>query len=498
MHEREEPERQGSGSIEPQQQQQQQNDEGRKSHSQDGEDDEQPPKPVGFWDASLSKVRKEVVLGWLRTTLILCTFILTVLSMYWAVLFPVEQNLEALTVAIVSFDAQFPPYVGTRPIVGQAVEQAAVEEAQKANGVLGYTVRQPSDYDQDPIAVRQAVYEEQLWAAIIVNNNATALLEQAVATGNQSYDPLGAIQIIYNEARDQTTYDSYILPQLSQLQTNIQAQFGKQWIQQVLSNTSLDAQTYRRAPQALNPAIGASMFNLRPFTPPTATPAVTIGLIYLIIIAFFSFSFYLPIHTKYLVPKGHPPMHFYQVVIWRYFATLTAYMFLSLAYSLVSLAFQIPFSNKFPHSDTNVANNPDAFGKGTFVVYWMLNWVGMAALGLASENVTMVVGQPWTGLWLIFWVISNVSTAFYALELAPGFFRWGYAWPLHQVVNASRTLLFDTHSKLGLNFGILFAWCAVNTALFPFCCLFMRWKTNKEEVERRQGLRQEIRYLVDG
>ena len=42
------------------------------------------------------------------------------------------------------------------------------------------------------------------------------------------------------------------------------------------------------------------------------------------------------------------------------------------------------------------------------VVYWMLNFVGMAALGLACENVAMVVGQPWTGLWLIF-VSSNRS-----------------------------------------------------------------------------------------
>ena len=42
---------------------------------------------------------------------------------------------------------------------------------------------------------------------------------------------------------------------------------------------------------------------------------------------------------------------------------------------------------------------------------------GMIALGLACENVAMIVGQPWTGLWLIFWVITNVSTAFYDIEL---------------------------------------------------------------------------------
>ena len=35
-------------------------------------------------------------------------------------------------------------------------------------------------------------------------------------------------------------------------------------------------------------------------------------------------------------------------------------------------------------------------------MYWMLNWVGMIALGLACENVAMIVGQPWTAFWLIF------------------------------------------------------------------------------------------------
>ncbi len=49
------------------------------------------------------------------------------------------------------------------------------------------------------------------------------------------------------------------------------------------------------------------------------------------------------------------------------------------------------------------------------------------------------------------------------------------------VVEASRTILFDVHSKIGLNFGILFAWSAVNTALFPLTCYFMRWKTVREK-----------------
>jgi hypothetical protein len=55
----------------------------------------------------------------------------------------------------------------------------------------------------------------------------------------------------------------------------------------------------------------------------------------------------------------------------------------------------------------------------------------MIALGLACENVAMIVGQPWTGLWLIFWVITNVSTAFYDIEL-------GIDAPLRPIQNAAQ------------------------------------------------------------
>ena len=117
----------------------------------------------------------------------------------------------------------------------------------------------------------------------------------------------------------------------------------------------------------------------------------------------------------------------------------------------------------------------------------------MNALGIACENVAMVIGMPWTALWLMFWVITNVSTSFYALELEPVFFRWGRAWPLFNIVQASRQILFDLHSRIGLNFGILFAWAAVNATLFPFCCYFMRWKTERA---KRKAEKSSEKYTI--
>lgn len=454
-----------------------------------------PPKPVGFFDSRLHKTRIEVAWKWAATTLGLMVVILCILSMYWAVLFKVNDNMSALTVIVVDFDGQSAPYTGVQPLVGPAMTRAA-RQTRQPTGTLGWEVRSAAEFNYDPIAVRQYIYDEHAWAAVIVNNNATALLRAAVQNGNAQYDPMGAAQIIYVQARDETTYANYITPQLTQYQTMVTSMFGEQWVARVLSDNTLNPAVYSNAPQALSPAIGFSMFNLRPFTPPTATPAVSIGLIYLIILAFFSFAFYIPIYSKFVIPADHPPMHFWELMFWRLGLVVLTYLFLSLAYSLVSLAFQIPFSNTFPHNDVTVANTPDAYGKGTFVVYWMLNWIGMIALGLASENVTMVIGQPWTAIWLIFWVITNVSTSFYSIALSPGFFKWGYAWPLHNIVEASRTILFDTHSRIGLNFGVLFAWAAINIICFFPAAIIFRWKNTKEQMKKVP--QSNLRWLLDG
>lgn len=238
---------------------------------------------------------------------------------------------------------------------------------------LGFVTVPPSAYNDDHLQVREAVYQEEAWAAIVINSNATTLLRQAVETGNSSYDPTGAIQLVYNEARDQDAYYNYIYPNIQALQTQISAEFGQKWAAQVFSNSSIDRANLEKAPQAVSPGISFATFQLRPFVPYTATPAVSIGLIYLIIISFFSFSFFLPIHMRFVSP-GHPPLKFYQVIIWRWCATIVAYLILSLFYSLVPLAFQFPFGQP-PGSQYVSVTDPNAFGYGTFPVYWMINFV---------------------------------------------------------------------------------------------------------------------------
>lgn len=153
---------------------------------------------------------------------------------------------------------------------------------------------------------------------------------------------------------------------------------------------------------------------------------------------------------------------------------------MSLSYSFVSLAFQIPFSSQ-PYSHVEPpppGASVNGYGHASFIVYWAINYLGMCALGFACENVAMVVGQPFTAIWLIFWVISNVCTAFYPLELAAGVYRYGLFFPLYNVVKATRVVLFDlTPEHMGRHIGILVAWWGVNTMVFPLAALVFRWKT---------------------
>jgi hypothetical protein len=167
-------------------------------------------------------------------------------------------------------------------MVGPMVVEATQMQRHSGMLSLGFLPAPPSEFANDPLAVRQAVYDQHAWAAIIINPNATAILQEAVTSGNTSYDPLGAAQIVYVEARDDTTHYNYVLPLLNSLQTQITSMFGEQWVGMLLKNASTDPtllSNLQKVPQAVNPAIGFSIFSLRPFYPPTATPAVSIGLI---------------------------------------------------------------------------------------------------------------------------------------------------------------------------------------------------------------------------
>lgn len=202
----------------------------------------------------------------------LCFFVLCVLSLFWAVQFHVEGNLPSLRVWAIDFDGKVDPYRTNDTIVGPAVTDAASQIIHSTTDRVGYTIVSPAEFNYDVWNARQQIYDEHAYAAIIVNANATSLLRGAIANGNPT---------IIISARDETTYFNYIMPALSEFENAVQAVFVPRWIQSLVQESANISQV----PRAVNPGIGFNMLDLRPFTPAVLTPAVTVGLIYLIIVA---------------------------------------------------------------------------------------------------------------------------------------------------------------------------------------------------------------------
>jgi hypothetical protein len=247
--------------------------------------------PVGFWHPELRKVRNRAFVKWITTTAFLMAFILAILSIYWGVFFQVENRLNHLLVYVVDMDGAAPyGNSGHQPFVGPTITELVQKQLSSGKPTLGWGIRPGSEFNNDPLEVRQAVYNWDAWAAIIINPNATAMLYEAVATGNATYDPLGACQLVYQDSRDDTNWYDFMLPIISTFMTQAQSQVGQRWAQMVLQNASDPAAlaNIQRVPQAVNPAIGFSEFNLRPFFPYTAIPAVSIGLICKLLIVAFS------------------------------------------------------------------------------------------------------------------------------------------------------------------------------------------------------------------
>lgn len=98
------------------------------------------------------------------------------------------------------------------------------------------------------------------------------------------------------------------------------------------------------------------------------------------------------------------------------------------------------------------------------------------------------LGPPFTPVFFVFWVISNVATGFYPVELLSSFYRWGLAWPLRHNLIGAKAIILGTKNLLGLNFGVTLAWVAVSLVLLPITIRLQIHKKKAIWNKQRQDL----------
>ncbi|KAI0686706.1 hypothetical protein BC835DRAFT_1420255 [Cytidiella melzeri] len=387
----------------------------------------------------------------------------SVLALYWGANWRVFQGIHNLNGCIIDFDGGQ---------IGSVVTQAYMNSTGQQEEV-SWQLKPASMYPNGEADVVNALSEDKCWLAVTINAGASDRLSAAVASADATYDTSQAVTLFGNEARNENAYSYFLQPQLVGPMPLAMATFALQHTKQLGSSAGNLLST---APILVLSPLNYTLVNIKPFDIQVATAVDFVGLIYLLILSFIAAL--ANFQARVMVSGIDRRLRFGQLMILRYIAPFVIYFWLSFVYSLLSLFFKVPFDRKFGHAG--------------FVIYWMLSWAGMLALGLALEAMVTLLTPRFIPFFLVLWIIVNVSVVFFPVEILPTIFRYGYATPFYNVGNATRTILFGTKNTIGINFGVLFAWIAVSMITIP---LFQRIVRNRQvrEWRRQKDAEQEER-----
>ncbi|KAJ7184955.1 hypothetical protein C8R46DRAFT_468661 [Mycena filopes] len=367
-------------------------------------------------------------------------------SIYWASVYKTPNH--TLPGWIVDFDGGF---------VGQGVSQALTSIDPGIVGIR-WEVVPASQFAGGVTQLEEAIAGEDVWYGLSINAGASANLSAAIAAATASYDSSTALTFIGSEARNENIYAIHLAITKGELE-QIAQKFALQTAKNVSSAANV-ATLLSTAPQVITRPVGFSVTNLHPFDVPVASAITFVGLIYLLILSFFIVM----VSSGARQASGVENTLTLGSIIWlRLLTSVVAYFFIAIFYTLLSRAFQLPFDRRF--------------GSAGLVIFWMLNWIGMLACGLALEAMITILTVRFVPFFLILWIISNVAICIFPIEVLPPVYRYGYAWPFYNISRSVRTIVFGTKNDLGMNFGILLAWVAISCITLPLFQWLVRRRT---------------------
>ncbi|KAF7364308.1 DUF3533 domain-containing protein [Mycena sanguinolenta] len=347
--------------------------------------------------------------------------------------------------------------------VGQSISNALSSINPGTNGVV-WEVVPASQFPGGISQLQHAVAQEKTWYALSINSGASANLSAAVAAADPSYDPSTAVTFMGTEARNELIFPIHRSIVTGELEA-ITQQFALQFLKNISSSSNIGT-LLSTAPQIVVRPIYYTVDNLRPFDVPVASAVTFVGLIYLVILSFF---IVMVSNAARDIAGFNESLSTGSLIRVRIATAFVAYFFISLFYTLLSRAFQLPFDRHF--------------GRWGIVIFWMLNWTGMLACGLALESMITLLTIRFIPFFLILWIISNVSITEYPLQVLPHVYHYGFAWPFYNISRAVRSIVFSTKNDVGLNFGILLGWVGLSCITLSFFQWFMRRRASAPQAK---------------
>lgn len=395
-----------------------------------------------FWAPELAQLRKVYLIPVALTTLFMCIAVWLFFGLYWASLYKVNERAPNVDGWIINRDIN---------TIGNAVENALLEST-KSGKALTWKVRDPK-LNPDARSIRDAVDPGyKTWVVVEINEGATESLKRAQRNADASWDPSSVMSMYYSDARSYQAYPgTIVIPTLKTV--NDAALNASRTIAQELarSDASALANAIDTAPQTVIGSVSLNPINMRPWNNPVAIAPTFVGMIYLLILAF---QVTMASFMSRQEIKNH--LKFWPYLCMRFCTPAVAYIFISLMITLLNVAFELPYGAAFPYG-------------GGFMTWWCLSYTGMLVCGLTLESVITLIGPKFIGIFLIFFIISNVSVSNYPPALMNRFFQYGYAMPFYNMRQVFTTILFNTgsHVEILKYFGILWAWIALIMLTMP-------------------------------
>ncbi|EPQ56992.1 hypothetical protein GLOTRDRAFT_37741 [Gloeophyllum trabeum ATCC 11539] len=412
-----------------------------------------PPSPhrpiyhLSFFHYDFARYRRSAVV----TMLISIAINLVVVWSCGAILYGAfyQQNyLGKLKIYIVDFDGDN---------LGQYVTGAFNASLQTPNHFK--LVYQSFQNNED---VRRHIYEEQAYGAIIINRGATQTWRDAISTGNSSYDPKLAVEMVSESARNPLTAGSHVVPGMTAVLQPVlvnasQTEVSNYMNANVGNNTAL--QNVLKCPQCISDAFSYTPNDILPAYNAATLGAQLSGAVFLIV-----FVFAVTGTSFELANKIGEHLDIWHTIAWRILHPSLHYLLIALSLTGCQAAFGVPMTSPWG-------------GRG-FVILWMLNWLCISAMGLALEAFWTITGWWILNFFLNFYVVWNLGGVSYSFEEMPGFFKYYYGFPLFHAVQGTLTVVYGTRSHLGSNFGVLVAWNVVSIIVLA-AATYYRLSRNK-------------------
>ncbi|KAL8280674.1 hypothetical protein RQP46_006997 [Phenoliferia psychrophenolica] len=386
------------------------------------------PEQHSLFGPELRPERRFWIVETLTGTCTIILMIFIVLPIFWGAIYQRPQHVPSLNGAIVNFDGG---------MTGKVVEQVfSMLSGQPGN--LTWSVLDATKFS-GPEEVANLVIEGEYWAAVVVNEGASSNYMQAVKAVDAMYDPTSAITAFGAQARNERAFGMQVLMAVQLPLIMISVKFAAMNAGMNLAGLPNLATIMKTAPMLVTRPIFFQLKNIRPLDESVGVAMTLVGLIILAIMTFYvvivNYNARLAYYTR---------LSYASNVSARVLPLVWTYFFASLCYCLVSLAFQVDFTKYFGHAG--------------FVIYWMSTYLGMLAIGFTMETVAAVLSPPRTVPFMLFFIVVNLSTIFFPIDLTNNVYRYGYAMPFHSMDKTVRTVVFGVGNNIGRDFGVLIAW----------------------------------------